>query len=134
MKIYASSLAALTGVASAIDHNHRRGPYAGERFLDVEPTDLDGPSGNLSLSMAAAASAKGGGGHEAHPLSKSGKSKSSKNNSPLTGRVSASEVHFLHPLSLRFKASTNLASPNFNSLVFQYIGIDTDDATSQVWK
>ena len=78
MKIYASLLAALTGLASAIDHNHRRGLYAGaERFLDVEPTDLDDRSGNLSLSMAAAASAKGGGGHEVRPLSKSGKSKMS---------------------------------------------------------
>ena len=113
MKIYASSLAALTGLASAIDHNHRRGLYAGaERFLDVEPTDLDDRSGNLSLSMAAAASAKGGGGHEARPLSKSGKSKMSKSDSPLTGRVSVQE-RFIFSITYHL-ASRRLLTSTFS--------------------
>ena len=112
MKIYAPSFAALTGLASAIDHNHRRGPYAGERFLDVEPTDLDDRSGNLSLSMAAAASAKGGGGHEGHPLSKPGKAKSSKSDSPLTGRVSV-QAGFIFSINYHF-ASRRLLTSSFS--------------------
>ncbi|EJK62408.1 hypothetical protein THAOC_16983 [Thalassiosira oceanica] len=75
MKIYAS-LAALTGLASAIDVNLRRGPHADERFLDVEPLDLDDLSSDSSLSMAS--SAKGGESKSSEQGSKGSKTKSAK--------------------------------------------------------